>query len=1213
MKNLYTVIFTFLLVAFGFQKAAGQCQNLTATFDTYESRCTATGAIRISASGGSGSYKYKVSGPVSSDYTSSDSITGLSSGYYQIEVYDIVSGCKFFADSIEVEGNYTDPRFQLNGLNVTCDNGNNGSILADNIQGGRAPLLFEILPPSPSGVGLSNFTGEFQNLIAGDYTVRMTDSCGGIQTRVVSIQNYSWKIDEANFNKTSCTDASGYIKVSDSKGNVSTLTGIPGMLYGISTNGTDTTWSSDPNFILNAYQINSVQVFAKDGCGIVKSLTVNFNYEPQLDNNVTIYDQTCYTFSVAVTGMKNFLNPTYCLYDEDGNLVSCSPDGKFTGLAYGYYCIKVTDDCSGQVVTRCFNPTSPDVSVDDDVLITDKQCRNFTVSIKGQKNLTNPSFCLYKNGILLDCNFSGSFFHLPYGSYCIQVKDGCKDTTIERCFTVKPPTPIIPDVIIPSYSNCTNFGLDIKGDSLTRPTYCLYDSAGNVIQCNNTGQFDSIPLGNYCVTVHDDCRDTTFRRCFSVGQPVIQNDMVVNQINKACSTFTASVGTNNLKGSTFCLYDKDDNEIACNKTGIFDLLPYGKYCIKAHPDCPDTTVMVCFTALQPIPAVSSSVSLSAMNCNTFTAAVRGQTNLINPRYFLTNEAGDTLSQNTSGTFNKLSYGKYCILVKDGCYDTTIKVCFTATPPVFTITPTASMSCNYGTSKFKISSSTYPATISVYSPSNVLIFSQKVNSSVTLDNIPNLAAGLKYRIEAEDDCGNKGTTYLAPVVATFSHSTTVDQKCPGSKWPNGSGNINATVNINTGPATVRLIKKNGIAYSPALSPDKADNAVYTFFDLGPGTYIISYNSNDGCNVYQYDTVTVNPYAFPNLSRSSAYHCDQDGFSVGAVVTNGVGPFTYEIIGSAPSIPSIKAGPQASPIFNINNGYNYSLIRLRALDACGNSALGDASVLPLANNYIRVNENCIGSSTFMKIDTVFNSTVAWYFKKNKGANDSTYLGGNFQMNFNPLTYADTGYYYCIVETNGGCIRRTYGFNLNGSCFIVAGDPMVTLAGTHQQNKNHLTWKVLNGESIQEYFIERLEGNQYKTIGHRNATDQVAKGLYQFDEDPPATESFYRLRMLMSNGKVMFSKVVSVRIPIQATARIYPNPAIDFVTIEFNSSENTDWQIELMNLAGQKLLFKDKIAGPVYRLEKPSSLQPGMYLLKVSNSRTGFTDNFKVVFGR
>src|SRR6185312_5400047 len=93
-KSIMQKLYSFTLIMFCFcilfaKTSSGQnCSLLKANFQTTDSRCQATGSIKIFATGGSGSYKYKVSGPVNTNFTTTDSITGLSSGAYTVVVSD---------------------------------------------------------------------------------------------------------------------------------------------------------------------------------------------------------------------------------------------------------------------------------------------------------------------------------------------------------------------------------------------------------------------------------------------------------------------------------------------------------------------------------------------------------------------------------------------------------------------------------------------------------------------------------------------------------------------------------------------------------------------------------------------------------------------------------------------------------------------------------------------------------------------------------------------------------------------------------------------------------------------------------------------------------------------------------------------------------------------------------------------------------------------
>lgn len=170
MKKLYTrvhgILFVALLYLLPAAAQAQTCIGLRFNCIVFESRCTATGVIIVRARGGSGNYNYKAIGPVTTSFTSSRVITGLRPGAYKVIVQDIIRGCQIAKDSIIVGGTYSDPRFILTKTDVTCA-GNDGTISVANRQFGRAPFSYTIVAPSPIGVGTTNTTGEFSNLIAG--------------------------------------------------------------------------------------------------------------------------------------------------------------------------------------------------------------------------------------------------------------------------------------------------------------------------------------------------------------------------------------------------------------------------------------------------------------------------------------------------------------------------------------------------------------------------------------------------------------------------------------------------------------------------------------------------------------------------------------------------------------------------------------------------------------------------------------------------------------------------------------------------------------------------------------------------------------------------------------------------------------------------------------------------------------------------------------
>jgi hypothetical protein len=623
-----------------------------------------------------------------------------------------------------------------------------------------------------------------------------------------------------------------------------------------------------------------------------------------------------------------------------------------------------------------------------------------------------------------------------------------------------------------------------------------------------------------------------------------------------------------------------------------------------------------FSVAKNIPSVNSNVSIYNRSCSSFTAEITNQQNLINPVFcIIDTNTNDTLECNSNGRFNNLPYGSYLVHILAGC-DDTLKIPFSSSPSLLQMNVTAQKSCYYNYSKFNVSiTGTLPVNIKIYAPGDSLIKDKDFNvNNFSLDSIPELNTGMSYTIIGTDACGEKDTFNLAPIIGYLHHTTSVTAKCPGSIWPNGSGDLKAVLTTNLPSVSVKIITKNGANLSPQLSPTTVSGSNYIFNDLGPGVYVIRYKANDGCNVSLYDTVTIKPYLFPNLSRSSAYQCDVNGFSVGAVASDGVGPFTYEIIGSTPSLPSLTGSPQSDPVFNINNGTTYSLIRLRALDACGNATLADASILPLADNGIKASSNCLQSPTTLSVDTIYNSTYSWFFKTNKDAQDSTVMSNEFKYYIPDVMPTDTGIYICDIKVNNGCINRTYYFHLDGSCYATLPMELENFSGRFIGEKALLNWTINNPKDLKEIIIERKTNNStFKEIGKINCSSSPANLLNKFTDEHPGDQNFYRIKLVKNNNTIIFSDIIPVQKPINWAINIYPNPATDILNVEFYQSNGHTYKITLSNILNQKIRqfsFTPR-NGNKLQIKKSKEIIDGIYILQFRDMKTNEEFSQQVIF--
>ncbi len=1228
MKQFYPFVFVLLMLAqiSQAQSPTYNCANLNATYTTMDSRCAATGSITMTASGGSGNYSYKVVEPFVTPLTSTSTISGLPPGTYSVYVKDMVSGCTRVTDNIVVGGSYSDPRFQLTKLDLTCATSNDGGIDATAITDGRAPFTFTIISPSPASVGVVNPLGSFTGLPAGYYFIQLKDSCGGIQTRSVAVSDYSWAISAKTITKLSCNLLSVSIELLDNKGNTNTASlAFIGFQYGWVNGPADTTWGVLPSFLYPSTPLRTTTFVVKDRCGSVQSFTWS-PAVPTLGSNVTLSNYACNTFDAAINGASNLTSPQYKLL-QGATVIASNTTGSFGSIPYGSYCIEMKDNCYDTTITRCFtvNPKLP--SVAPTVTISGLSCSTFTSSITGVNNLFNPTFCIFDNtNTQLSCNTTGVFTGLPYGSYCVRITTPCYDTTIERCFTQNQPIPVIPLVVTVSNVTCDGFDASMGGTNVFTPTYCLYDSVNTLLYCNTTGVFPGLTFGSYCIhlTMATPCFDTTITRCFSVAGPVPSAAAAVIS-NKACNTFTASItSVTNIPSPEYCLFDEFNAPLGCNSTGVFNNLAYGTYSItivttSTTSMCAAVPVTKTFTVNKPVRTVAANLTIGSKACATFSATVTGQTNFMTPEYNLYDNTNTIVQTNNTGAFTNIPYGDYVIRITDVCLDTVIERSISVNRDPIALTASASESCTIGTTNIKLTITTgqAPFHVDVYNPVNMVVASYDFSTTTfNMNDLPALGAGYQYRIELTSACGENATLYVTPKASIFNRNNNVTSKCPSAHWANGSGEIISNLYSNLGMYSPVVVKKNGalVNIAPSLSEVVSTyHNRYTFSEMEPAVYVIQYTISS-CSKTVYDTVTVSTYVYPNLSNSAAYQCDNNNFSVNAVGGHGVAPFTYEIIGSNPVGPSIITAAQLSSIFDITTSSPYSLVRMRAVDACGNGTLNDVSVLPLGNLSITSsNIDCYSNYITLNVDTIPNATYTWYRKLSP--TDSVMINTSQSYTIPYLLPSDTGTYVCKTVVNNGCLMRLSYYDIQGDCDIILPVKLLSFEGKLENGRVPLKWKATEERSISHYVVERksAHSNSFEEIGSVNAVNSGDVTPYNFtDQNPGAGSLQYRLRIVTMDGKVSYSNILN----IQNEADVItagPNPVKDVLTIQINAKKESRYAISLVNTSGQ--VMNQQVTGDVtstsIQIQRTKQMSPGMYILRIENKTSGYLFTKKLLF--
>lgn len=1223
-KSTLLVGFIALTVLFPLS-ALAQC-SLSFTYTVAESRCKSTGEINVTVNGGSGNYNFKISGgSIPSIITSTSTITGIPAGTYRLEVKDVTDNCIVAQDNIVVPGNYQDPRFQLSAVDVSCIGGSDGAVSVVNQQFGTAPFHYTIVAPSASGVGTTNTSGVFTNLMPGSYSIRLSDSCGGLQTRVITVADYNWWIDAQSVTKTDCDSVDISITLEDNHSHFNTSgTTFNAFMYGVVRGPGDTLWSASRNFRFRKDNKRTLTLVARDGCGHTKTSVWNETAIPAVGATVTVSNQVCSGFTATVTGQSNLTSPQYCLYNTSNVQIGCNSTGVFANIPYGSYYIQINDACYDTTITRNVAASQPVPAVAANITAGTFACNTFTATVTGQTNLVTPQYCLFdENNVQIGCNATGIFPGLAYGEYTVRITDGCTGAVITRAISQYKPRPAV--AANPTYVyGCSTFDLSMPGQvNLDNAQFCLYDNLGNLIGCNTSGSFGGLPYGRYCMNISNDagCYDTTIQRCFTVGRLVPSIGATLTYSNRTCSGYTATVAAQtNLSNPQFCLYDNTNTLVGCNTNGIFNGLSYNmNYTVRTTNNiaCYDTTIERTFSQTRPIPAVGASVTVSNRNCNSFTATVTGQSNLTSPQYYLYDAGNNQIANNTNGIFNNVPYGSYTVRIVNTCYDTTIVRTVSASAVTMNPSITAAASCTIGNTDLNASwtGTVAPYTINVYNPMNVLVRTLSTSStSSPIAGLPGLPAGMQYRVEIRDNCSGVASSNVTPNASSLNKTINANSKCPGGAWQNGSGDLGVSCQYSHGTVTPKVIRKNGGVVNIAHNTVSGTN--FTFTEMEPAEYVIEYTLQ-GCTAKVYDTFQLSSYSFPSLQQSAVYQCNDNNFSVSSAVNGGLAPFTYEIIGSLPASPSIVAPPQSNPVFSINNSNTYGLVRLRCIDACGNATTNDASVLPLANTTISASSNCYYNNITLTVDTIPNATYTWYRKDSATDTDSTFIGIEQSYNIPYLLPSDTGVYVCAVSVNSGCLTRLSTFTLNARCGIPLADNKLGFSGRLQNDAANLSWVTVKDFGAEHFNVQwSSDGVNFKTIG----TVKVAKGgnsaqlRYQYSHhELIGGRNYYRLQAVKPGKPSVYSTTVVLEKASAGDLRVFPNPVDSYFDLQFKNIETGNHKVSLVAADGRVVYDATMMvrSGETKRISRPAAVGAGTYMLVIKNVFNGERKAVTMIF--
>ena len=215
-----------------------------------------------------------------------------------------------------------------------------------------------------------------------------------------------------------------------------------------------------------------------------------------------------------------------------------------------------------------------------------------------------------------------------------------------------------------------------------------------------------------------------------------------------------------------------------------------------------------------------------------------------------------------------------------------------------------------------------------------------------------------------------------------------------------------------------------------------------------------------------------------------------------------------------------------------------------------------------------------------------------------------GGSGTCSYTGLTSytysGNDGAFY--VEVGGMGVQQSI---LNEALLIALPLEITAFTVSKEKSNAFLAWQTASEKNASHFEIERSrDGSTFTKIGVVKAFgNSSVEQKYAFTDDATVSGSnYYRIKSLDVDGKIQYSKVQSLNFTKPITAKAYPNPTKDELSVEIDVDRNAgEVFIELYNAVG-KQVYQKKIQTDKDNLNLTvpmNDLPVGAYLIRLKSA--------------